>query len=351
LDFTKLIQSTQVWLPAIAIFVIGIVLIIPLKKLILKKNDLDTKSSQWTRQLILLSITSIFLLLFLISLPIDKETKGQLFNLLGIAITATIALSSTTFVGNAMAGLMLKAIDGFKLGDFLKIDKHYGRVSERGLFHVEIQTEENLLVTLPNLYLVTNPLTVARSSGTVVSATVSLGYDIPRTEVEALLIKAGEKTGLKDPFVHILELGDFSVTYRLSGILTNVKYLISYHSDIKAQMLDVLHENGVEIVSPNFMNQRMYPLDQPFIPKTIKKSKVKDAGKSPEDVIFDKADEAQSVERIKEIIQNSLDEIEILEKEPENDNQKIRVEKLNARVEKLKALMEEKIKDIEESKD
>lgn len=355
MDFSKLFEITQSWLPALAILIVGIVIIYPLKILILKTGDLDIKESRWTRQLLLFCITVIFIVLILISLPIDEGTKGQLFNLLGIALTATVAFSSTTFVGNAMAGLMLKAIGAFKLGDFLKIEKYMGRVSERGLFHIEIQTEERDLVTLPNLYLVTNPVTVVRSSGTVISAVVSLGYDIPRAKIKRLLIKAGEKAGLGDPFVHILELGDFSVTYKLSGFLTDVKFLFSFRSELRAQMLDMLHENGVEIVSPNFMNQRRYPLDQPFIPKKVKTVESKDNSKAPEDFIFDKADDAQSVERIKEIIQQNLEEIKSLKKElrdnPENQGLESRIKKLESRADKLKTMMEERSKQIEEDKD
>lgn len=43
------------------------------------------------------------------------------------------------------------------------------------------------LTTLPNLYLVINPVTTLRESGTVVGAEVSLGYDVPRQKIEQLL--------------------------------------------------------------------------------------------------------------------------------------------------------------------
>jgi small-conductance mechanosensitive channel len=65
-----------------------------------------------------------------------------------------------------------------------------GKCRGAGRFHTEIQTDERTLTTLPNLYLVTNPVTTLRSSGTVVSATVSLGYDVPRGRIEELLLEA-----------------------------------------------------------------------------------------------------------------------------------------------------------------
>ena len=51
---------------------------------------------------------------------------------------------------------------------------HFGRVSERGLFHTEIQTQDRDLTMLPNLYLVTHPVTAIRSSGTIVSSIVTV---------------------------------------------------------------------------------------------------------------------------------------------------------------------------------
>ena len=38
-----------------------------------------------------------------------------------------------------MAGLMMRVVKGFGAGDFVSIGESFGRVSERGLFHVEIQ--------------------------------------------------------------------------------------------------------------------------------------------------------------------------------------------------------------------
>ena len=102
-------------------------------------------------------------------------------------------------------------IKSFRPGDFIHIGDRFGRVTERGLFHTEIQTEDRDLVTFPNLHLVTNPVSVVHSTGTIISATLSLGYDIAHAELEPLMKRAAEQAGLQEPFVLINELGDFSV--------------------------------------------------------------------------------------------------------------------------------------------
>lgn len=325
MNLDTLFSELYRWLPATAILIIGLCFITAFRKIILNPSKVDISESRWIRQLILFSITLTVLILILLAMPISEAMKSQLFNLLGIAITATIALSSTTFVGNTMAGIMLKAIDGIRPGDFLKAGEHSGRVSEQGLFHTEIQTEDRDLTTLPNLYLVTTPFTVVRSSGTIVSATISLGYDVSRSDIEQCLIQAGEKAGLKEPYVQILELGDFSVTYRVAGFLADVKYLLSFRSKLRGYMLDILHENNIEIVSPNFMNQRVYSTEQVFIPKREKMIHLSESNGSPEDLIFDKAEEAQSKEKIKEYLSQidlELEKLGDLEKNDENNARK-----------------------------
>ena len=114
-------------------------------------------------------------MIILLAVPIGDDTRTQLIGLLGLLLSVVIALASTTFVANAMAGFMLRAVRSFHTGDFIQVGEQFGRVTERGLFHIEIQTEDRDLTTLPNLYLVSNPVKVIRYSGTVVSATVSLG--------------------------------------------------------------------------------------------------------------------------------------------------------------------------------
>ncbi|HEY5658034.1 MAG TPA: mechanosensitive ion channel domain-containing protein [Myxococcota bacterium] len=250
-------------------------------------------------QLAMLAVTALGVVLVVLALPTSDTLKGQLLGLLGIALTGAVAFSSTTFVANAMAGLMLRAMSNFRAGDWVKVGDQFGRVTERGLFHTEIQTEDRDLATLPNLYLVTNPVKVVRTSGTIVSTSLSLGYDCDHAEIEGLLVEAGRQSGLEEPFVHILELGDFSVTYRVAGFLADVKHLLSAGSRLRAGVLDVLHGAGVEIVSPTFMNQRRLGDDARVVPARRAGAAAEPESPAPEAIIFDKADHEASLEDLR----------------------------------------------------
>ena len=291
-----------------------------------KDHGADTRyREQGTRLLFRLA----GVVLAIATLPMDGELRGQLFSLVGLLMSAAIALSSTTVMGNLMAGFMLRTVNSFRAGDYIEFRKELGRVSQRGLLHVEIQNETSELVTVPNLLLVQEPYNVVRSSGTVVSADVSLGYDVDRRDIEQALLSAIEKAELADGFVQIRELGDFSVSYRASGWLEEAGLLVSARSRLRAMMLDALHESGIEIVSPTFMNQRQLKGEGKVIPQRrhYPPSGEDSAGRA-EEVLFSKAELASTVEQIQDKIKTlkkSLVE-ETEDGAPEVDREAIKAE-------------------------
>ncbi len=269
--------------------------------------------AQFRFQLIMLALSFAGLLTVIVALPINDAVRGQLLSLIGILLSAAIALSSATFIGNIMAGIMLKVVRNARPGDFITVANLTGRVTEMDLLHTEIQTEFRDLVTVPNLYMVTQPLQVVRASGTIIQAEVSLGYDVPHTQAAEILRAAAATAGLKDGFVQVRELGDFSVIYRVAGLLEDVTSLISARSKLRVAMLDALHTAKIEIVSPNFMNTRVVSDDHRFIPKASTKKAAKVELES-ELIAFDKAEEAATVEKIRIAIEQTDAELEALDK-------------------------------------
>jgi len=284
---------------AIPLVVVGtlVVVVLAIAHRILTRSTQLHHDAKFRHQLIMAGLTLVGLLALLFALPIDTDARNGLLGLIGIVVSAAIALSSTNLLGNAMAGVMLRVVKNFHYGDFVRVGDHFGRVSERSLFHTEIQTEDRDLTTLPNLYLISNPVTVVRSSGTVLSATVSLGYDAPRKRVETELIAAGVEAGLEEPFVQVLELGDFSVNYRLAGLLKDVTQIVSARSKLRKRMLDQLHRAGIEIVSPTFMNTLARKSGELVLPVGGRSGGDDEA--QPEAVIFDKAEEATALEKLR----------------------------------------------------
>jgi small conductance mechanosensitive channel len=309
-----------------------------------RREDVVGTEARFRRQMIMLLLSLIGLVVIILDLPISESMRNQLLTLIGLLLTAVITLSSTTVAANAMAGLMMRFVRNIRSGDFIEIEGKFGRVSERGLFHLEIQTEDRDLITFPNQYVVQHPVKVIRSSGTFISATVSLGYDNSYTEIEKALMAAAEEAGLADPFVRVMELNDYSVTYRVSGLLEEVKQLLSARSHLREFMLDKLHAENIEIVSPTFMNQRQYTPGHRFLPKQGKAPKARKKAKeaAPEEVAFDKAELAQRLDELRhehEVTTKELKDMQAAVESAEEEKVKTKLQKvIDEKEERLKAI-------------
>lgn len=305
-----------------------------------------TTESRLPGQVIMLILSAIALIALVLSLPVSESTQGELLGLLGLVLTGVIALSSTTFVSNAMAGLMLRSVKSFRHGDFIRAGEHFGRVTDRGLFHTEIQSEDRDLVTLPNLFLASSPVTVVRSSGTIISCEISLGYDISHHQVEVLLKEASLAAGLQESFVQILLLGDFSITYRISGYYAEVKHLLTVRSRLRAEVLDKLHGAGIEIVSPTFMNQRQLINGEKFMATPQQRNPLELGDVPPESLIFDKADRAEKIRLLKEERRSLIEQIKVSKEqlegleEPQASEVKGEIFKCETRIEKLENIIQ-----------
>jgi len=334
------------WSPTFftVLFVIGVYYLV--KYVLDKSSKSGVEDRSLLRTILLFCIALIGAIIIILAIPMPESLKGQVTSLIGIVISAVLALSSATFFGNGLAGIMLRSINNFKTGDFIRVNDHFGRVSERGLFHTEIQTENRDLITLPNMMLATNPVRVVRASGTFVEGVCSLGYDVNHNKIKEVLLKAAKNTGLEDPFVRVTELGDFSVVYKVYGLLKDAKTIITAKSRLHSQMLDALHDAGIEIVSPNFMNQRQVG-ETVFIPKKVREKKAVIESEKAETLVFDKADEAVSIEKRKDTVAEIETKISDLEKEIKTADEEALVG-MTEKMEKLKRVRETMIARIDD---
>ncbi len=302
------------------------------------------REKRFARQLVMLALTGLAFVATLAALPIEDKVREDLLKFLGLVVTVALAFSSTTFVSNAFAGLMLRAVRNFEPGDFVSVGEHFGRVTERGLFHTEIQTEDSDLTTLPNLYLTSNPVKVVRSSGTIVSATVSLGYDIPHQRVEPILLQSAESIGLERPSVRVRDLLDHVVVYRIAGWLSDVTELPFASGRLRIAVLDRLHEAAIEIASPSLHGVRTLRPDVPIIPRGAAVAREPARSEpSAEETAFDKAERAAQVTKLREEVEELEQKIEASKKElkqGDRDRVQLEIDSLTARRDKAVRLLE-----------
>jgi small conductance mechanosensitive channel len=313
-----IVQVTTPFLPLLATIAVTLLVILTANA-VLRRRWKDMPDAQFHFQLIMLGLTVTGGLSIVAALPVSDTLRGQLLSLIGLLLSAAIALSSTTFIGNILAGIMLKTIRKARPGDFITVADLTGRITEMDLLHTEIQTEFRDLVTVPNIYMVTQPLKVVRASGSIITAEVSLGYDVPQGRAKKALLEAATASGLTDCFVHVRTLGDFAVTYRVAGLLEDIRSLISARSALMSAMLDALTHHDIEVVSPNFMNTRALAPEQRILPVQSRQRRTDDIQILAEDIAFDKAEDAASAEKVREAIKETERALKDLKAEPGED--------------------------------
>ena len=294
--------------PAITTLVLGSISLLILSRLTQRASNIDAPSL--VLQLIFWGAGLAVVVALVVALPLEAGVRGQILSLIGVVLTAIIALSSTTFVSNAMAGIMLQATRPFKPGDFILVNGVFGRVTRRSLVSTRIQTETRDFTNLPNLLLVTQPVTVQHREGTIIQADVSLGYDVHHSLAKRELLKAAENAGLADPYVLVAELLDHAVVYRAAGFLEDVVNPLTARSQLRQKMLDALHGAGIEIASPNIVAQRQQSGDTQTLPKEVVSRPTRSPAQKPDTKIFDSAHAAANTEALREQIRELKTEID-----------------------------------------
>lgn len=337
----NLLHTLMDFLPPLLVAVVVIGALAVADRLLIGKPRLHRRYRLW-RQLAMIALTLVALVAVVLALPVGESLRAELLGLLGILLTGIVAFSSTTFIANIMAGLMLRSVRSFRPGDFVEAGDFFGKVTEQGLFHTEIQSDDRDLIALPNLFLATNPVKVTHFSGTVLSCEISLGYDVPHGKVEQVLKQAAADAGLEDPFVQILTLGDFSVTYKAAGFYREVRHLLSQRSAFKGAVLDALHGAGIEIVSPTFMNQRVLGEEQRFIPSPRPAPHDVSGAEDifPETLLFDKANKAERIQMLENRKAGLEEELKAQGKAGNDAATASRVQRLESRILIAETLLE-----------
>ena len=288
------IQAALVEFMPLFFTVISVLLVLWIAHMLLIARQTNLGSEKLLpRLLTMMGLTLIGMVVIVLAIPVESDTRNQIIGLIGLVISAVFVFSSGNIFANLMAGILLRVTSPFRVGDFIQVNEHFGRVAERGLFHTEVQSESRELIAIPNTFLVTHPVATVRNSGAIVSASLSLAYDLNHNQIRPLLLEAANVSGLKEPFVQIQALGDFSISYRISGVLTEVKELIAARSNLRIAVLDILHREHIEIVSPG---QRQLDAAEKALPRSARQREKQKAwvdNTVAEEIVFDKAEQAE----------------------------------------------------------
>jgi Kef-type K+ transport system membrane component KefB len=98
--------------PAVLAVIATVVILLAVRAVLAKRYG-QFSNQQVKVQVILLILTVAAVPIVVLTLPLSETQQGQLIGLVGILVSAAIALAATTFLGNALAGLMLRSVGSF----------------------------------------------------------------------------------------------------------------------------------------------------------------------------------------------------------------------------------------------
>jgi len=213
--------------------------------------------------------------------PLLPSSNSEVFQGVSVFIGIIVSLGSSSIIGNVMAGMVMTYMRPFHVGDFIKYGETEGFVIEKTMLVTRIRTRKNDVITIPNSNLMSSQTSnytfAAQNYGIIVHTKVTIGYDVRWQEIRQLLLDAAHATkGLRqhpEPFVLVTALDDYYVEYEVNAYTNQYEKLSLIYSELRHNILDSFHSNGVEIMSPHIYAHRSDLELQ--IPKDQQKSPLK----------------------------------------------------------------------------
>ena len=223
-----------------------------------------------------LCIGAIWLFALAMAYPYLPGSDTEAFKGLSVLVGLMLSLGASNLVGQLASGLILTYTRTFHRGEYVRVDEHEGTVVTLGAFTTRIRTGMGEELTLSNsqvLGAVTrNYSRVVKGPGFIVDTTVTIGYDTPWRQVNALLVQAALQTPgvLADPPPRVFQvaLSDYYPEYRLvcQAVPSEPRPRAEVMSLLHANIQDLFNQYGVQIMSPNYRGDpaspKLVPPDQ-----------------------------------------------------------------------------------------
>ncbi|WP_420832952.1 mechanosensitive ion channel family protein [Pseudomonas kermanshahensis] len=221
-----------------------------------------------------LTSLAIWLFALVMAYPYLPGSGTDAFKGLSVLLGLMISLGASSVVGQAAAGLILTYSRTLKAGEYVRVGDNEGTVTEVGMFNTTIRTGLGEVLTLPNS-MITGAVTrnysrAVQGQGYIVDTVVTIGYDTPWRQVEAMLVAAAERTEgiLEKPKPQVFQTGlsDFYPEYRLvaQAVPSEPRPRAELLSLLHANIQDVFNEHGVQIMSPHYLGD---PQQEKWVPR------------------------------------------------------------------------------------
>ena len=193
-----------------------------------------------------------FILTLVVALGQFGVQTTSIIAVLGAAgLAIGLALQGT--LSNVASGIMLLLLRPFSVGDWIETNSISGTVREIGLFATQIDTFDNIYITVPNSSIWSATIiNNSRHQIRRMDLDIGIGYNSDLNEVEkALLTLTNDKRILLDPEPQFLV-----VDYADSAILVRLRLYAQYEDffalnwDLKRRLKPLLDAHNIEIPFP-----------------------------------------------------------------------------------------------------
>ncbi len=219
--------------------------------------------------------TAIWLFALVMAYPYLPGSSSEAFKGVSVLLGLMISLGASSIVGQGASGMILMFSRTIRVGEYVRIDGHEGTITELGMFNTRIRTGLGEELSIPNSLVMgsvtKNYSRAVKGPGFIVDTTVTIGYDTPWRQVEAMLIEAADRTPgvLSNPSARVFQtaLSDFYPEYRLvcQAVPSRPRPRAEVLSALHANIQDVFNEYGVQIMSPHYLGD---PAEAKFVPKS-----------------------------------------------------------------------------------
>jgi small-conductance mechanosensitive channel len=208
-------------------------------------------------------VVAMWALGFTFCYPYIPGSQSDVFKGLSVLFGFMLTLGSAGMVSQLMSGMTLIYSRALRRGDLVQVGDMVGVVEEIGGLSTKFINLYNEEITIPNAVLVSNPIRnlsrLHESQGVWIGTKVTIGYDTPWRQVEAMLTNAASRVPeLKNdpaPFVLQSSLSDFYVEYELVAAMASPFGRALLLSKLHREIQDEFNTYGVQIMSPNFEAQ------------------------------------------------------------------------------------------------
>lgn len=193
-----------------------------------------------------------FILTLVVALGQFGVQTTSIIAVLGAAgLAIGLALQGT--LSNVASGIMLLLLRPFSVGDWIETNGISGTVQEIGLFSTQIDTFENIFISVPNSSIWSSTIVNnSRHSVRRMDIDIGIGYDSDLDKVEqALLSLTADERVMADPepVFLVVDYADSAIVVRLR-LYARYDDFFALNWDIKRRLKPLLDEHQIEIPFP-----------------------------------------------------------------------------------------------------